>query len=320
MGRARGDAGRGALTTSVPVSYVRLRLAAALVGVSALIALWGVSATARRRILTDGDAQAAAATAGYLGIVASTTRLDRTPSAVRLLSAAGSLAGSSFWQGGVQVWIDGTPLLSGDTAGTGAAVARFPVGDSVGGASVAVWNSAPVGGTAPLVAVGGGFAVAALLVIAFAGEMMGSRRARALVVAAGLLVVIVGVLGQARGVFATWHAVHDSGLQRARRLLEITAAGRRLTDLDAATIGAGLLVRPTQVDLAIRDTGLVRDTLGVHALAVAGGGQAWELTPTAGVERYTSIWRALLGLGLLAILSAFAAAALPTGGRYLSAP
>lgn len=320
MDRPRGHCRQRPLTGDPRSSHARLRLFAALVGALALGALWTVSAGARRQLLADADAQAAAATAGYLRIVAATGRLDRTLPAVRLLSAAGSLASASFWTGGVQVWVAGTPLLAGDTTGTGAAVARFPVGAGADSASVAIWGSVAVAGAAPLVAVGGGFAAAALLVITFAGAVMGSRRTRAMVVALGLLVVILGVLGQAQGVVTTWRTADEAGLLRARRLLEITAAGRRLTDREATAIGAGLVVAPARVDLAIRDTGLVHDTLGVHAVAVAGGGQAWRLTPAQGVERYTAVWRALLSLGILAIAGAFTAAALPAGGRYLSAP
>lgn len=320
MDRARGHGGHRPLTSGSRGSHVRLRVCAAALGVVALGVLWAVSAGARRRILADGDAQAAATTAGYLGIVASASRHDRTPPAVRLLSAAGSLAGSSFWQGDLQVWLAGTPLLAGDTAGTGAAIARFSVGNSPDSASVAIWNAVQVAGAAPLVAVGGGFAVAALLVIAIAGEVMTSRKTRALVVALGLLVVIGGVFGQARAVFSTWQAVHESGLLRARRLLEITAAGRKLTTADADAIGVGLQVLPSRVDLAIRDTAMMHDTLGVHLVAVAGGGQAWILSPVDGVQRYAGTWRALLIFGLLAVAGAFTAAALPPGGRYLSAP
>lgn len=318
MDRRRGHRGQRSLTPAPASSHLRLRLFAAAVGVLALAILWGESAGARRQMLVDADAQAAGATAAYLGLVASNSQLGRTPPPARVLSAAGSLAAANFWEGKLQVWLEGAPLLPGDTTGTGAAVARFAMGGT-DSATVAIWESVTVAGAAPLVAVGGGFAVAALLVIAFAGEVMGSRRTRALVVALGLVVVALGVLGQAQGVFSTWHTVREAGLLRARRLLEITAAGRRLTDTDATAIGAGLVVVPARVDLAVRDTGMVYDTLGVHLVAVAGGGQAWRLTPAEGEERYRGTWRILLILGIIAIAGAFTAAALPAGGRYLSA-
>ena len=288
-------------------------------GVIALAGLWRTATIARARILADADRSAARMAAGYLTVIASATRADRSPPEMRLLSAAGNLAGARFWTGGLQVWLHGTPLLPGDTAGTGAAVAPFTVGDSAAPASVAVWRSVGDVRGAPLVAVGGGTAVAALLVLAFAGAMMGPGRRRAFIAAFGLLIIGVGVLGQGSGVYTTWRNAEESGLLRARRILEITAVGRRLTDAEVDALAGDLVVTPIEGADPVRDSTVVRDTLGAHIAAVAARGQAWRVATPAGVERYTFYWRALLGWGVLALLAGFVAAALPPGARYLSA-
>lgn len=319
MDRAHRHEGGRPLTLPGPVVRLRPRLIAATVGVIALAALGRTAGVARARILADADARTVRIAAGYLAVIASATRADRSPPEMRLLSAAGSLSNSRFWEAGTQVWLRGTPLLNADTTGRRAVVATFAVGDSLDAGSVAVWGSVPAERGVPLVAVGAGFAFAALFLIACAGAFMRLGRTRAAVVAAGLCVVGLGVLGQARGVYATWRRAQDSGLLRARRTLEITAVGRRLREDEVESMSGGLRVAPLRGVDAIRDTAVVQDTAGAHIAAVAARGQAWLLTAPMGVERYTTYWRLLLGWGTLALLAGFVAAALPPGARYLSA-
>ena len=319
MGRPLRHPREFPLTSSLLPGRTRLRLAAVTVGIVALAGLWRTATVARARILADADRSAARMAAGYLTVIASAGRADRSPPEMRLLSAAGNLAGARFWTGGIQVWLKGTPLLPGDTAGTGAEVAPFTVGDSAAPASVAVWRSAGDARGAPLVAVGGGAAVAALMVLAFGGALMAPGRPRAFVAGLGLLIVGVGVLGQGRGVYTTWRDAEEAGLLRARRILEITAVGRRLTDAEVDALGGGLVVTPIQGADLVRDSTVMRDTLGSSISAVAARGQAWRVAAPVGVERYTFYWRALLGWGVLALAAGFVAAALPPGARYLSA-
>lgn len=314
MDRPHRDPGGRALTLPR-----RFRLIAAAVGIVALGALWRTASVARTRILADADARAARIAAGYLGVLTSADRPDRASPEMRLLSAAGDLAASRFWRSGLQVWLAGTPILVGDTAGHRAALAGFDVGESAGAGQVAVWSSVPPESGVPLLAVSGGFALAALLLVAVAGEFMRTGRSRAAVVALGLLIVSVGEFGEARGVYTTWRDAQDAGLLKARRILEITALGRRLTDAEVAGMGGELVVTPIPSVDAVRDTVVVRDTVAAHLSAVAARGQAWKVAAPDGVARYALYWRLLLGWGMLALLAGFVAAALPPGARYLSA-
>lgn len=319
MDRPHRDPGGYALTVASPLVRHRLRLFAAAIGVLALAALWRGASLARRQILAEADARAARLAAGYLGVLSAVDRRDRSSPEMRLLSAAGGLAGARFWGGGLQVWLSGTPLLVADTAGQRVASATFAVGDSVHAGRVAVWATVPALTGAPLIAVGGGFAVAALLLVASAGEFMRIGRPRAVVAALGLLIVGAGALGQARGVYATARVAQDAGLLKARRLLEITASGRRVNDAEVTALGGGLRVTPLRGGSAIRDTAVARDTAGAHLVAVAGRGQAWEVSDPDEVEGRTADWRLLLGCAVVALLAGFVAAALPPGARYLSA-
>lgn len=281
--------------------------------------LWCTATLARQRILADADLRVARIAAGYLGVVTSAARADRASPETRLLSAAGSLAGARFWQGGLQVWLHGTPLLTADTTGRAAALATFDVGTEPGAGVAGVWETVGPGAGAPLVAVGGGFAVAALLVLGAAGGAMPVGRPRALVAMLGLLVVGAGVLGQGVGAYRTWRDAQDAGLLRARRVLEITALGRRLREGEVAAIAADLVVTPVPHRGAVRDSAVMRDTVGARLTAVAARGQAWEIAAPMGVERYASYWRALVAWGGLALVAGFVSAALTPGRRYLSA-
>lgn len=319
MDRPLGHESGRALTFAGPSARSRARIFAAGVGVIALAVVGRTAAVARARMVADADDRAARIAAGYLAVIASADRVDRSPPEMRLLSAAGNLATARFWDGGTQVWLRGIPLLNADTTGRAVAIVAFDVGDSAGAGKVAVWNAISVDRGLPMVAVGSGFAFAALLLVAVAGEFMRIGRTRAAVMAVGLLIVALGLYGQARGVYTTWRQAQDTGLLRARRTLEVTAVGRRLQESEVAAMAGGLVVSPLHADSTRRDTAVVVDTAGAHIAAVAARGQAWRLEAPEGVERYAGQWRRLLGWGVLAMLAGLIAAALPPGGRYLSA-
>lgn len=295
----------------------QVRITAAVIGVVALMALGRSARAAQLRMLAEADGRAARIAAGYFQVIASPGRPDRSPPEMRLLSAAGNLATSISWRTGIQVWLAGTPLLSFDTTGRRAAVAAFDIGAAPG--SVAIWDAVPTDGSMPFVAVGGGFAIAALLVIAFAGEYLRDGRSRAVVVALGLLIVAACVIGEGLSVHGTWRAAQDNALLRVRRILEITAVGRRLSETEVAAMGGGLMITPLRPEEANRDSSVTRDTIGASLSAVAARGQAWRVAAPGGVEQYRDVWRQLTGWGMLALVAGFLAAALPSGARYLSA-
>jgi hypothetical protein len=295
----------------------RVRIAAAVIGVVALVALGRSARTAQLRMLAEADGRAARIAAGYFEVIASSDRPDRSPPEMRLLSAAGNLATSTTWRTGIQVWLAGTPLLTFDTTGRRAVVASFDIGAAPG--TVAIWDAVPTDGSVPFVAVGGGFAIAALLLIAIAGEFMGDGRPRATVVALGLLIVATCVIGEGLTVHRTWRAAQDNALLRVRRILEITAVGRRLSEAEVAAMAGGLVITPLRPEEANRDSSVTRDTIGASLSAVAARGQAWRVAAAGGVEQYRDVWRRLMGWGMLALVAGFVAAALPSGARYLSA-
>lgn len=319
MDRPLGNEGGRALTLAGLTARSRVRILAAATGLVALAVVGRTAGVARARMVGDANDRAARIAAGYLAVIASAGRADRSPPEMRLLSAAGNLATARFWEAGTQVWLRGIPLLNADTAGRRPALVTFDVGDSAGAGEVAVWNAISVDRGLPMVAVGSGFAFAALLLVAVAGEFMGLGRTRGAVVAVGLLIVALGLYGQARGVYTTWRQARDAGLLRARRTLEVTAVGRRLQDAEVAAMSGGLIVSPIRAEEAVRDTAVAVDTAGAHIAAVAARGQAWRLGAPEGVERYADQWRRLLAWGMLAMLAGFVAAALPPGARYLSA-
>ena len=121
----------------------RVRGGLTVVALLALAALWRTAAVARAARLELSDRRAAALVAAYLPAVAPLDRPGRLGADARLLSAAGTLAGASFWTGGVQVWLDGTPLLPGDSTGTDAAVATLVDPDGTLRGSVAAWETVP---------------------------------------------------------------------------------------------------------------------------------------------------------------------------------
>ena len=319
MARPLGGTGHHPLTLSITATRRRfLRGACVAVGVLATILLWRSAVSARDALLAEGDRRVARLAAGYLQVVSSNDRPARTSAEARLLAAAASLGEASFWEGGLQVWLDGTPLLRGDTAGQRAAVATFLfLGDS-GRASVGVWRAVPPAALPSFMLVSAGLAVAALVTVAASGEYLRGRRPRALVAAAGLLVLLLGALDQARTVWAVDRATTEATLFRARRILEVAAVGRRLAPAEVEALAGGLVVTPVEGDRVVRAATVSRDTIATSVAAVASLRQAWVVAWPTEERIPRPVWRVLWGLAALVTIMGFIAGALPPAAGYLT--
>ncbi len=299
-------------------SLGRLRWGLAVVALLALAALWRQASAARSSRLALSDRRAAALVAAYLPTVAPLDRPGRFGADARLLSAAGTLSGASFWTGGIQVWLDGTPLLPGDTTGTDAAVAALVDPDGTIRGSVAAWETVPGRVERALVTVSGTVAAAAIIAAILFGALTRRRRAHAVLIAVTLAVVMGGIVGQIRAVDRSEIAATDADLLRARRVLEVTAVGRRLPEALVVHLGPGFEVTAVPLDPDTRDSLVARDSTGAWIVAIASRGQAWQLKD----PRIPGVWGAvrlrMLLLGLLALAATLAAAALPPSAGYLT--
>ena len=296
----------------------RLRWGLAVVALLALAALWRAAAVARSSRLALSDHRAAALVAAYLPTVAPLDRPGRLGADARLLSAAGTLAGASFWTGGMQVWIDGTPLLPGDTTGSAAAVVALIDPDGTVRGSVAAWETVPGRIERAMVTVSGTVAAVAIIAAILFGALTRRRQAHAVLIAVTLAVVVGGIVGQIRAVGRSEIAATDADLLRARRVLEVTAVGRRLPEALVAHLGPGFKVTAIPLDPDARDTLVTWDSTGAWVVAIASRGQAWRLNdPESGVSGGAVRLRMLL-FGVLALAATLAAAALPPSAGYFT--
>lgn len=319
MDRPLGDRGHPTLTARLDRRRRRVvRAACVVVGMAAIAALWRNASDARAALRAESDRRAATMASGYLGIVASERVRTRRPPVERLLSAAAALDAAGFWVGKVQVWYAGTPLLPVDTAGTGAAVAPVVLGASEAPAAVAAWESIPEGAEAGFPWVGAGLAALALISAAAAGEFVRRPRPRAAAATVTLLVVALGAFGEAASLRALLRAGTEGDLVRARRMLEVAAVRRRLTETEVALLSGGLPTRALRPGEAFRDSLVARDTTGVTIAAVTGRGQAWEVGVEGTVERLRPVWAILLTWGLVAMILGFVGAALPPVAGYFT--
>jgi hypothetical protein len=289
-----------------------------LVAILALLALWRDAATARAARLALSDGRAASLVAAYLRSVAPLDRPGRLGADARLLSAAGTLAGASFWTGGMQVWIDGTPLLPGDTNGTGAV--RSPLVDADGTlrGDVAAWETVPGQAEQAMVTVSGTLAAAAIGVALLVGAFARRRRLRLILTGVTFAVVTGGIVGQLRAVGRSEQAATDADLLRARRVLEVAAVGQRLPDQFVAQLAPGLEVTRVPIDPRSRDSLVTRDSTGAWVVAVASRGQAWRLRELAVLRPWGAVRLRMFLFGLLALAATLAAAALPPSAGYLT--
>jgi hypothetical protein len=289
-----------------------------LVAILALLALWRDAATARAARLTLSDGRAASLVAAYLRSVAPLDRPGSLGADARLLSAAGTLAGASFWTGGMQVWIDGTPLLPGDTTGTGAARAPLVDADGTVRGDVAAWETVPGRVERAMVTVSGTLAAAAIGATVLIGVFTRRRRLRLILTGVTFAVITGGIVGQLRAVGRSEQAATDADLLRARRVLEVAAVGRRLPDQFVAQLAPGLEVTPVPIDPLSRDSLVTRDRSGAWVIAVASRGQAWRLRELAVLRPWGAVRLRMFLFGLLALAATLAAAALPPSAGYLT--
>ncbi|HEU4570997.1 MAG TPA: hypothetical protein VFS07_10535 [Gemmatimonadales bacterium] len=288
-------------------------------GIAALAVLLAVALAVRAHdaLRRETDGRAARIAAGYLAFLAAPAP-RRPPGDGRLLSAAGALAGASFWTGGLQVWLDGTPLLPADTTGHRAVAAPLPLlTDSAGRsrASVAAWGHLPSLGRPIGVALVTG--MAGVVVALLLGRWAFSPRLR---VYGGLVAVLLAGASVAELSHLLRKGANDAasaGLVRARRVVEVATVRRRLRAGEVEALLPGLVVaaapRATLADTLVTAAG---DSLVIAA--VAGRGQAWRLTDPAPEAPLGAAPRAILWLALLAALGA--AAAIPPWTHYFLIP
>jgi hypothetical protein len=305
-------------TLLTPAALRRRRGGLGLVALLALVALWRDAATARAARLALSDGRAASLVAAYLRSVAPLARPGQLGADARLLSAAGTLSGASFWTGGMQVWIDGTPLLPGDTTGTGAVAAPLIDEDGSLRGYVAAWETVPGRVERAMVTVSGTLAAAAIVTALLVGAFTRRRRSRLILIAIAGAVVAGGIVGQLRAVGRAENAATDADLLRARRVLEIAAVGRRLPEPFVAQLAPGLEVTPVPLDTAARDSLVTRDRTGAWVIAIASRGQAWRLRDLAILRPWGAVRLRMVFFGLLALAATLAAAALPRGAGYLT--
>lgn len=294
------------------------RGAAATGALVALVLLGRDAETARAARIAEADLRSARLAAGYLLAVAPESRPGRSGADARLLSAASTLASSGFWRGELQVWLDRTPLLPGDSVPRTAAV--VPLVDPSGAprGSVAAWGSVPPDlGTSRLV-VGLVVAVLAVGITLTTGAFVDAGRSRRIFTGLALAGVAAGVVSAIAAVRAATIAAVDDGLLRTRRVIEVTGVAGRLDQTAWRRFADGYEVTPLVEGVALRDSVVSRDGQGATVVVVASRGRAWRLRDDESPARRRALRIRLYGLGLLAFLGAFAAAALPTGADYLT--
>jgi hypothetical protein len=288
------------------------RSAAVAVGLVAFLALHHVAVQTGIALRHAADEIAVLDAAGYLTAVAP-PRVGRPSPDPRLLSAATGLLASSFWAGDLQVWVNDTPLLPGDTARLSHPTAPLPGPGGVDRGTVAAWGTVPDGGVGTIDLWTG------LLLVILAGavgRLIPVGRARRLL----LLLVFAGlglaVADRVRAVSRSERAAADAGLLRARRMLESTAAGRRLTEATVRSMTTGRAVQLVQDTLARREGSVTRDSLGANVLVTGARRQVWRLvapaTPLGGT------WALLFVLGAVTMAGAGVAGALAPGAGYLT--
>ena len=284
----------------------------------ALVLLGRDAEAARATRIAEADLRAARLASAYLLAVAPASRPGRSGADARLLSAASALSTAGFWRGELQVWLDRTPLLPGDSVVQAAAV--VPLVDPSGAprGSVAAWGSVPADlGTSRLV-VGLVVAVLAVGIALTTGVFVGPGRSRRIFTAVALVGVAIGVVSVISAVRAATIAAVDDGLLRTRRVVEVTAVAGRLNVAARRRLTVGYEVTDLADGVAYRDSVVTRDGHGATVVAVASRGRAWLLRDDESPARRRALRIRLYGLGLLAFLGALGAAALPTGADYLT--
>jgi hypothetical protein len=313
VARPLGDRGPRALN-GLPAPTWRLtrRSAAAAVGCIAFLALHHVAVETGSALRAAADEVAVLDAAGYLTAVAP-PRPGRPSPDPRLLSAATGLLASSFWTGELQVWLNDTPLLPGDTARAAHPNAPLPGVEGVARGVVAAWGTVPDVGTGTIDLWTG------LLLVILAGavgRLIPAGRARRLLLVLVLAGLGLAVTDRVRSVARSERAATDQGLLRARRMLESTAAGRRLPEATILSMTGGRAVLVVKDTLVRREAAVTRDSLGASVLVTGARRQRWRLV--APRTELGGTWALLFLLGAVTMAGAGLAGALPPGAGYLT--
>jgi len=319
--------------------------------VAGVLGMWWSAARAERAIVEGNDAAVARTAAAYLSVV-TPMAAGGSYDAPRLVSAANTVAGASFWRGGFQMAL-GSVALVADT------IQLLPLPDSVqraleeGAASVvtrhtryrvtvvplpgaqgqtstgwaAAWGTLPAHVRLPLAGFGAAVALAGVGValLAFLREPRPAWRVIEGGAALGLLAAYTLALGLA--VYQTGRASTATQLLSARRFIEIASTASGVRQARLPEIGIGLEVRalgPTGV--RTDDVEWVTGSEGRRARTVAAtprtqGSLELELTPVE--DGLGDLWRALMGwfvLGAVGLVVAGTAAGLSgSAGLFHSA-
>lgn len=293
----------------MPAPLRRWNLLVAGAGILAIAGIWAATERTEGRIRTEVACRAAEGAAGYLSLVVPADTAGRYDGP-RLLSAASLVATSSFWNAGLQVASDATPLLA-DPAGwagpdadvrTRLAEGARCVSVARAGAPVtvvaplhdpdlwdvrgwvAVWNAVPSSGV-PVVRLL--LTLAALLALGLALPVRPRGAARFggipawVVLWLGLLALV-----SALELRTTARAATDISLARGRRLIEVASvAGRRgWAEYERMVPGLALdLADSLTTDRAVRRS-VVDGAQEAAVSGVAGGTRAFRLSmpPYAG--------------------------------------
>jgi hypothetical protein len=318
MDRADLDAGERALTEAPRImSRPATRWIAIFSSVAALLVLGQFAARVSESSVAQADLRAADHAAGYLTLIAP-ARPGRPSADLRLLSATNALANASFWNGQLQVWVEGIPLLPTDSGMGGRATVPLPGLGSVPRGAVAAWDTVPpvVGPSFLGITLIG---VLALLLLAASAAMGRNRSAR--FVALGVLgtVALGSALLLVLQMVRIERAATESGLLRTRRMLEVAAVSRRLTDSAVAELTTGWVVQRVDAGELVRDPVVTWDSLGASVVVTGSRNQAWLVVAPTASSALPVLWPRILLLVLLGAAGAVVAGALPPGGGYLTA-
>lgn len=316
MDRAHRDTGERALSGEPRrVLPSGTRWIAALVSVGAFLLLGHLSSRASRSFIAAAELRASQHAAAYLTLLAPPREGSKSAD-FRLLSAAHALVGGSFWNGKLQVWLDGNPLLAVDPGMEGRSTVPLPGLDSVPRGAVVAWDVVPEQAGLPAKTLSG-LGVAAIMMLILVGE-----RVRALRVRRAMLWMIGTVAFICAGesiwdVVETRRAALESGLLRSRRLVEAASVSRRLPDSVVAQMTSGWVVTPMKRAEAVRERGVTWDSLGASVVVTAAREQSWQLVAPEG-KGGPEGWPWMFLLMLIGAIGAIVVGALPPDEGYLT--
>lgn len=265
-----------------------------LVAFLALHATWRTTESARLALRDSTDAGLARGAADFLTVITPPGTVGEFD-AVRLLSGAHALAGTSFWPGGLQILVGSTPLLP-DSIGllplseallrvmddeppvvtvqrAAARVQLVPLHARSGrssGAWVAAWGSAAVREAGPWLRIGYIGAAGGVMLLAVLGLLRSHSTWRWSTL--GSVVVMIVLLRAALGL--EWDSQlresTDLRLRALRHLVEIAATAPGVRQVTVGTVAASATVEPYALTPpAQSDVVWGQDSLGAVATILA---------------------------------------------------